>query len=308
MKRFILCVLLAALLLAVPAHSQVKSTHLFAERDTCNLYLDLYMPSDEAILAEGKPVILFAFGGGFITGRRDDASYLPWFKDLTSKGYPVVSIDYRLGLKGARYGVNLKFAKALKHAIGIATEDFVSATGFLLENAAELGIAGRPIVAAGSSAGAVTVLQAEYCISNSLAPAETLPQDFNYAGVMSFSGAIFSSDGSVKYRKAPCPQLLFHGTADKLVPYKQIHLFKMCFGGTFHIARALEKEGRNYQVWRFKDRQHEVASSMLHNLPIEYDFLERNVTGGEFRVIDATIQDSNLPMPKWATAPAESIY
>ena len=80
-------------------------TYLFAERDTCDLYMDVYNPakgSKTNIDGKKKPTIVFMFGGGFIGGQRDDASYNKWFKMLTQNGYRVVSIDYRLGLKGSK--------------------------------------------------------------------------------------------------------------------------------------------------------------------------------------------------------------
>ena len=49
---------------------------------------------------EGKrPCMMFVFGGGFVGGQRDNELYTTYFDFLTSNGYDVVSIDYRLGLK-----------------------------------------------------------------------------------------------------------------------------------------------------------------------------------------------------------------
>ena len=61
-------------------------TYLYAERDTCDLYLDVYNPakgSQTSINGNKKPTIVFMFGGGFISGTRDDASYNDWFRMLT---------------------------------------------------------------------------------------------------------------------------------------------------------------------------------------------------------------------------------
>lgn len=302
------CAASLALMSAGSATAQTKSTYRFAHRDTCDLYLDLYMPEDGALLAEGKPVVLFVFGGGFVSGSRDQAPSVKWFKQLCAEGYPVVSIDYRLGLKGIKYSRNIKFLKAGEKAIDIAVEDLFSATKYLVENARSLGIEGRGIVTAGSSAGAITVLQAEYYIANRLPQAQYVPKDFNYAGVMSFAGAIFSKKGRVSYKTAPCPQILFHGTKDKMVPYKQKKVFNLCFGGTNHIAKSLARENCNYQVWRFKDHYHDIAASMSANLERELDFLENNVIKGEKTVVDALVDDPTLPIPSWAAAPIQSLY
>ena len=79
-------------------------TYLYAQRDTCDLFLDIYYPakgSQTHIDGKEKPTIIFMFGGGFITGERDNESYNKWFRQLTDNGYGVISIDYRLGLKGS---------------------------------------------------------------------------------------------------------------------------------------------------------------------------------------------------------------
>ena len=79
-------------------------TYMFEKRDTCDLFLDVYNPakgSKTTLGGKKKPTILFMFGGGFIRGTRDDASYNKWFRQLTENGYRVISIDYRLGLKGS---------------------------------------------------------------------------------------------------------------------------------------------------------------------------------------------------------------
>ena len=81
------------------AQTQVISpdgTYLYAERDTCNLFLDVYNPakgSETSIGGIRKPTIIFMFGGGFLRGTRDDASYHKWFKQMTDDGYGIISID-----------------------------------------------------------------------------------------------------------------------------------------------------------------------------------------------------------------------
>jgi carboxylesterase type B len=143
-------------------------TYLYAERDTCDLYMDVYNPakgSKTAIDGKDKPTIVFMFGGGFIGGQRDDASYNKWFKMLTQNGYRVVSIDYRLGLKGANK-VGIAQVNVLDKAIHMAVEDLFSATAFMIDNAETLGINPENIVISGSSAGAISVMQAEYEICN----------------------------------------------------------------------------------------------------------------------------------------------
>ena len=307
MKKYIFTSLLAlaAFFGAVgPTKAQTKTTHCFAVRDTADLYLDLYMPEDPALVAMNRPVVLFAFGGGFQSGTRDHESYLPWFRALCSQGFPVVSIDYRLGLKGIEYKMNFKFLNQLQNAIDSAVEDMYSATVYLLKHAETLRLENRGIVISGSSAGAVMSLQAEYYIANGFPLTSLLPEGFNYAGVMAFSGAVLSHRGRVRYDTAPCPQLLFHGTDDRMVTYRQIRIFHHCFGGSNHIARQLKRAEANYQIWRFSGHYHEICVSMLRNLDKELPFLCRNVERGERVITDAVVDDPVIPIPDWGNEAA----
>jgi acetyl esterase/lipase len=224
MKRIsILVMALFSALISLKAEEPVitpDGTYMFERRDTCDLFLDVYNPakgSQTMLMDKEKPTIIFMFGGGFIAGERNNKSYSKWFNEMKNDGYRIVSIDYRLGLKGSKK-VGIAQVNVLDKAIHMAVEDLFSATNFMIENAESLGINPENIVISGSSAGAITVMQAEYEVCNKTSWAEVLPEGFNYTGVMSFAGAILSREGKVDYRNRPCPTLMLHGTADGLVP------------------------------------------------------------------------------------------
>ena len=271
-------------------------TYLYVQRDTCDLYLDVYNPakgSQTTIDGKKKPTIVFMFGGGFIGGTRDDASYNQWFRTLTQNGYRVISIDYRLGLKGSDK-VGVAQVNVLDKAIHMAVEDLFSATVFMIDNAETLGIDPENIVVSGSSAGAISVMQAEYEICNSTSWTEVLPEGFNYAGVMSFSGAILSRKGKVKYAKEPCPTLMLHGTADKLVPYKQIAFFNLGFFGGGKLVERFKKFGLDYNMYHFIGYGHEIAGSMSTTTDLQFKFLECNVMEDKDRIVETWIEDPNV--------------
>lgn len=233
------------------------------------------------------------FGGGFIQGTRDDKSYNSWFRMLTENGYRVVSIDYRLGLKGSTK-VGIAQVNVLDKAIHMAVEDLFSATNFILDNADQFGVSADNIVISGSSAGAIAAMQAEYEVANRTAWASVLPEGFNYAGVMSFSGAILSREGLVDYKSAPCPTLMLHGTSDKLVPYRQIKVFKLGFFGGGKLVKRFQKFGYNYNMYHFMDYGHEVAGSMSTTLDLQLKFLECNVMQKKMRIVEAWISDPDV--------------
>ena len=300
MKKLIfsLLILIAGMLTASAQNTILEpdGTYMYERRDTCDLFMDVYNPakgSETTIMGKEKPAIIFMFGGGFIRGTRDDRSYNSWFRMLTDNGYRVISIDYRLGLKGSTK-VGIAQVNILDDAIHMAVEDLFSATNFILENADHFGIKADNLVISGSSAGAITAMQAEYEIANRTSWASVLPEGFNYAGVMSFSGAILSRKGPVKYETAPCPTLMLHGTADKLVPYKQIAFFNLGFYGGGKLVQRFQKYGYDYNMFHFIDYGHEIAGSMYSTLDLQMDFLEKNVVQGKKRIIEAWISDPDV--------------
>lgn len=271
-------------------------TFMYAKRDTCDLFMDVYDPAEGSIReAYGieKPTVIFMFGGGFIHGTRDDADYHKWFRMMTENGYRVISIDYRLGLKGSDK-VGVAQVNVLDKAIHLAVEDLFSATNFILDNADQLGVNPSNIVISGSSAGAISVMQAEYEIANETQWASVLPAGFNYAGVMSFSGAILSREGKVDFKKSPCPTLMLHGTSDELVPYDQIKVFNLGFFGGGKLVDRFKKYGLNYNMYHFTDYGHEIAGSMDTTLDLQLKFLETNVMQKKMRIVEAWISDPDV--------------
>ncbi len=271
-------------------------TFMYAKRDTCDLFMDVYDPAEGSIReAYGieKPTVIFMFGGGFIHGTRDDADYHKWFRMMTENGYRVISIDYRLGLKGSDK-VGVAQVNVLDKAIHLAVEDLFSATNFILDNADQFGVNPSNIVISGSSAGAISVMQAEYEIANETQWASVLPAGFNYAGVMSFSGAILSREGKVDFKKSPCPTLMLHGTSDELVPYDQIKVFNLGFFGGGKLVERFKKYGLNYNMYHFTDYGHEIAGSMDTTLDLQLKFLETNVMQKKMRIVEAWISDPDV--------------
>lgn len=258
------------------------ATYLYAKRDTCDLFMSVYEPSAMAPGKESKPLVLFMFGGGFQEGNRDSEWYQEWFRQLTTNGYRVISIDYRLGLKGVEDSISAK-ASRLENAVHIAMEDLFTATEFIIDNAESLGVDPERIVISGSSAGAITVMQAEYEICNRTALAKRLPRGLRYAGVMSFSGAVLTNNGKLKYKSMPSPTLMLHGTADKMVPYKQFKYNKAGIYGSGYIARKFKKSGFEYVMCHFTGLGHEVAGYMAKTTDLQFEFLENCVAGGKFK-------------------------
>lgn len=274
-KRISLLLSFLLAIIALRAASVVQESHLFAVNDGVALHLDIYRSDSASILPQ--PCLIFVFGGGFKEGKRDAPLYERYFHYFAKRGFAVASIDYRLGMKGEKEPGPLHY-KPLRNAIHMAVEDLYAATVYLLEHAAELHIEPTLFVISGSSAGAITVLQADYMKQNNHLLAKKLPEPFRYAGVISFAGGIFSNEGLPSYKTPPAPTLFFHGTADKLVPYNKAGLFHLGMYGSSQLVKRFRERHYPFIFYSIEDVGHEVSEyPMQEYLPDIEKFIKEMV-------------------------------
>ncbi len=282
---------LVACMIFTAAYSQpfsfVKETHRFAVKDGQELLLDKYAP---AVDTGSSPCVLFMFGGAFARGARDVEKYMPYFDYLVANGLKVVSIDYRLGLKGVTGDSGMseeEFIRLFTHTVDMAVEDLFDATDYILRHAGEWNIDPEKIILNGSSAGAVTVLQGEYALVNRTMTSSRLPRDFRYAGVLSFAGAILSLEGDLVWNRTPAPMMLLHGDADLQVPYNELRYGPVGFFGAKTIARTLKEGGYPYYFLSYDNYGHEIASDPMQDKKEEVLYFIRSfVLDGQQLQID----------------------
>lgn len=274
---------LAALLAVGTTHASYMQKTVFTYSTSPELKLTRYeIPTDGAT---ARPCIIFAFGGGFTHGDRDDARYQDYFEFMALQGYVVCSIDYRTGLAGFRptsMGVASfkEFGAALVNAVTMAATDFMTATSYVLDHAAEWNIDPAKIVASGSSAGAITALQVEYLKANG--QVALLPPAFNYAAMVTFAGAVLSADGEPVGLEKFCPTMLFHGDADCNVPYNNLTLGHMGLYGSEYIATKMKAAGCSGAFWTELGLDHAMAITPMHqNLYDIAGFLDHVLDGGQ---------------------------
>lgn len=271
-----------------------KETHIYSTKGTDTLRLDRY---DNPSISGQKPCLIYVFGGGFKGGNRSDKYYDKFFNFLLDKGYQVVSIDYRLGLKEVKDP--FQFPAALPRSIYMAVEDLFDATSYVIENAKEWNIDTNMIIPCGSSAGAITVLHAAYTIANKETLSEKLPEDFNYAGIISLAGAIFSHTGSLEWKNPPAPILLFHGDADSNVPFDKIEAMNMGFYGSQHIVTQLDAIKSPYYFYKVENAAHEIASTPIQQNINEINiFLEQLVVERKQIIINTSVEQIGKPEMK----------
>jgi predicted esterase len=262
-----------------------RQTFIYSIKGGDTLRLDKYEVSR---FAETKPCLIFVFGGSFMRGSRDASWHVPFYEHFANQGYAVVAIDYRLGLKDVQKKIDMKqgklkvfnaFVDHFDKAVSMAVEDLFDATRFVVEHAGEWNIDAQRITSCGSSAGAITVLQGEYEICNRTLRAAALPGGFNYAGVISFAGCIFS-EGKMNWQTKPAPILFFHGDADKNVPYDRIKFLRFGLYGPKQLVKQLNEMQSPYCFHSFENAEHEIATApMRQHLGEIKLFLDKFVNG-----------------------------
>jgi len=279
---------------------------VFARKDTNVLTMDIY----STIKSTGKnPCIIFVFGGGFFEGSKSEKVNAAYCKALSDSGFVVSAMDYRLGMKGNK-SKGIQAYRALKRSIKMAEEDLISATHFIVENADLLNIDPQKIFICGSSAGAVTVLQTDYDLSNGDIRQSELTTDFRYAGVISFAGGVLSEKGTPVYKKNPAPVLFFHGKEDKIVNYNKNQIFRIGFFGSNTLAEIFRKNGFRYRIYRFNNIGHEISFlPMIYYKTEIVDFMKNVMKNDiEIRSEEITIDNPDLPRAEWGSMSIKDFY
>ncbi|MBR5201616.1 MAG: alpha/beta hydrolase [Alistipes sp.] len=294
MRKFLLLLtLLVQGCFTLYAQDVVCDTFHFATHDNQELYLDRYTLNQST--ETPRPCMIYAFGGGFVQGVRNHEYYNTYFERLAREGIVVVSIDYRLGLKGLTPSSGVTaMIEAFQNAINIAVDDMYAATNYIVANAEEWHVDKSKIMISGSSAGAITALQAEWIRCNGGERAKVLPEDFRYAAVVSCAGAIFSIEGKPKFNTPPAPMLLFHGTSDSNVPYDHSAMFGVGFFGSAYIVKQLDKLTSPYWFYSVEYADHKIAGTpLVYNCDVILQFINDFVLRGERLQMRTDVVDLN---------------
>ena len=305
MKKALSFLLLTAV--AFGAVAQQKQTYQFVQRDSA-LYLDVWSPETPR---SDRACVVALFGGGFIEGQRDNSLQTTIARQLTARGYTVVSPDYRLGLKDsamvASHSTLAKVRDLFQWTIDIATEDCAAALAWVVANAGKLNINPDRIVLTGCSAGAITVLQLDYCRANALPQASVLPDGWKPAAVVPYAGAIMCK-GKPEYKTPPAPTMLMHGTKDKIVAYKRFpRLLRHALYGSATVFKQMKKQGFPVWMMRYEGIGHEVASFLPGSVDLFCGYVEQ-VFNGRRTTLDATVRDEKLVPTEWTKMNVGDIY
>lgn len=289
--------------------AQQTETYTFIERDGVPMHLDVHRPANPRA---DHACVVSVFGGGFVMGSRDDKLQQIIANLLTDRGFTVVCIDYRLGLKDsvmvAKYSGLSRTDDLFMYCIDIAVEDCASAVAYLCAHAKELSIDTSRMVLTGSSAGAITVLQLDYSRANALPTASALPEGWRPAAVVPYAGGVMCLKRDLKFATPPAPVMLMHGTEDKIVSYKHFGLpFSAKLRGANDMAKAYNRGGYPCWILRYEGIGHEVATFFPGSIDLFCGFVEQ-VFAGRVTWLDATVKDSKLVPTKWTKMNLFDLY
>ena len=303
MKKTILILVLSSYFFLPVAFGQQSFT--YAVRDTLPLKLDLYQPANPR--GDGACVV-YVFGGGFAVGARNDSASTRACTLLADRGFTVVSIDYRLYLRHAPKVPLLKAYTLYDTAIDQAVEDCSDAIAFVCRHAKEWNVDPTRIVLTGSSAGAITVLQTDWCRANGLPQVASLPQGFRPAAVIPYAGGVNCRNGQLHYATPPAPTCFFHGTVDRIVAYKSYRgSVHGALYGAATVVKEFKKKGYSHWILRYEDRGHEVAGALPATLDEFCAFVDATLRGHHM-AYDATCVNSEIRQGRWTHMTLFQLY
>jgi poly(3-hydroxybutyrate) depolymerase len=193
-----------------------------------DLTMDIFQPVGDT--ASKRPLIIFAFGGGYIVGSKEDSDIQGLCDYFAKRGYVTASINYRKGL-------NATSNNSAVRAIYRGAQDWSSAVRWFKEFRTTYKVDTNYIFAGGSSAGSFGALHMAYA-DDSNKPAEANSSgfpDFNPdLGCLSCSGNNYHHNNKVlavlncwgamlnkNFIDANDKPHLFstHGSTDPIVPF-----------------------------------------------------------------------------------------
>lgn len=134
----------------------VYGSNVTAGGTTQSLTMDVYAPT--ADLELNRPLIIWAHGGSFVGGTKNDGDVVALSQSFARKGFVCVSINYRLGLTpfdsvGAIKAA-LRAVQDMKASIRFFYKDKLTTNTYKIDT--------NNIFIGGSSAGAITALHLAY--------------------------------------------------------------------------------------------------------------------------------------------------
>ncbi|MCR8656145.1 alpha/beta hydrolase fold domain-containing protein [Paenibacillus endoradicis] len=201
------------------------------------LKFDLYQPVEDN--NEQRPIFIYVHGGGYTGGNKSDTG--DFSTELASRGYTVLSIDYRL-----KNNPFINFNRTLTDAC----EDISDVIHWINDNADRYGMDASHIVIGGDSAGGH--------LSMNFVNQYLITDPSTVKSIIAIVD-IYGGDLTVIPNSELPPVLIIHGTIDTMVPYYK----------SVKVAEQLNRKGIYYNFLTMEDVGHDYKNEKYYNEVIE---------------------------------------
>ncbi|HNP97992.1 MAG TPA: T9SS type A sorting domain-containing protein [Bacteroidia bacterium] len=268
------------------------------------LTMDIYEPDSDTVAV--RPLIVWAHGGSFMGGTKNDADVTSLCNHFAKRGYVCVSINYRLGINippnqtGATQAV-YRAVQDMKAAIRFMRKDAATSNVYKVDT--------NFIVAGGSSAGAFTALHLAYLDDVSELPAQIdttalggMEGNSGNPGYSSQVNAVVNLCGALGNKTwlhpGDEPLCSMHGTNDNVVPYATAMLYLlniwsiMVVDGSYSVNDYANTVGLDNVMYTYYGQDHVPYAGSLAYM----DTTVRFVSNFLYRQLGCTPSDP-LPLP-----------
>jgi acetyl esterase/lipase len=230
------------------------------------LKLDLYQPTGDT--QTKRPALVWVHGGSFCCGDKTSPEIVDEANTFAKLGYVAVSINYRLLAPAGSCSGSTAGSSACTTAALEAKHDAQAAVRWLRANATKYRVDPTRIGIGGSSAGAITATLVGL-FSEDTGSSGNPGYPSTVGAFMSLSGGL---PGGLFAGAGDAPGLLFHGTADPVVPFQwsvdtavkmlnaSVPAFLEQFEGAGHVPYAQNRDQilsqSDYFFYDFLDLAH----------------------------------------------------
>ena len=207
------------------AEKYVYKTYQDKEGDEKKLHISLVRPVDN-LPNKKRPLVIGLQGSAFLNTCFPKPCYIKYSENIlmpyfVPEGFVTASIQYRLNSPFTFQGLKVNDEK-LKETQYKAVQDAREAIKYIFENAEKFGVDTNNVFLIGTSAGAITALNALYLDNYEVTKDLTekygkLEKRENIKGLISLSGAIYDLSHIKDEKKIPL--MIVHGKDDQVVPF-----------------------------------------------------------------------------------------
>lgn len=314
MKVFLATLFLLVSSMVIYAEPKVKNvitpdtSVVYKTIDETKLSLHIFNPKEHQI-TDQVPVVVFFFGGGWVSG--SPKQFYEQSRYFAQKGIVAISAEYRVN-------------KTHDTTPFDAVTDAKSAIRWVRQHAEQLGVDPNKIVAAGGSAGghlaACTGLINGYESDNEDTAISSIPNAmilYNPVLDTTEKGYGMSKVGKDKktaispnhhIKKGIIPTLVFHGKADKTVPFENAERFELLMNNSGNDCRLESYDGEGHGFFNGSFFRGEKANKSIYKDIVDksYAFLKSRLMEEQIKLSnlfsDHMVLQRDMQVPVWGTA------